>query len=383
MKIKSPFKILTLTIASSCLIAAAVPVVSSASSIPYAAVQTAETAAAPVQITSAVNAQSVILTSKLVEEKTDQYTAKLQIPVISGMLDEHYQDQLNDILERHAMEDFDVLKKQAIEAAADAKANDYTFNPYELIIDYKLKSTGSSTDGGLLSLMVQTYTYTGGAHGGTRVDTYNVVNDKDASLLTLEKLLGSNYKELANAAVKQAITAEPDRFFSSETLQFEGIGDSQSFFMDKGQAVLVFQQYEIAPYAAGIIEIKVPAKEEAATVTVRVVRQDKDVVDGPAYHMTGQNIRLVPLREVAEKLGYTVRWSNKSASADIIQGAAWTSITPGKNQYTYNKMAPIELSVAPQMIGGVTYVPEAFFNEILKLDVMVEEGTEALLISKS
>ncbi|MFX3634129.1 MAG: PdaC/SigV domain-containing protein [Candidatus Pristimantibacillus sp.] len=381
MKIKSPFKMLTLTIAGSCLIAAVVPAVSAASAIPTAVVQTAETTAVSAQLISAINTEAVTLTTKLVEEKTDQYTAKLQIPVINRMLDEHYQDQLNDILERHAMEDFDVIKKEAIEAAADAKANDYTFNPYELIMDYELKSTGSTADGGLLSLMVQTYTYTGGAHGGTRVDTYNVVNEKEASLLTLEKLLGSNYKELANAAVKQAIAAEPERFFSNEDLQFEGIREDQSFFMDKGQAVLVFQQYEIAPYAAGIIEIKVPAKEEAASV--RVVRQDKDLIDGPAYHMTEQNIRVVPLREVAEKLGYTVNWSNKTASAEIIQGAAWTSITPGKDYYTYNKMAPIKLGTAPQMIGGVTYVPEAFFNEILKLAVTVEEGTEALIISKS
>jgi len=39
---------------------------------------------------------------------------------------------------------------------------------------------------------------------------------------------------------------------------FQGIGEDQDYYLQDGALVVVFQQYEIAPYAAGIPEFKIP-----------------------------------------------------------------------------------------------------------------------------
>lgn len=377
---KSTFKMLTVTIAGSCIIASAVPIVfakDAAPATPIAA--TTSTAVAVPTVQSPAEQAGATVASKTVEETTDSYTATLQIPVISGMLDKDYQEQLNKTLERKAMEEFGRMKAEAAEDAAAAKESGYTFHPHEMDIRYTLKAAGGAADAGKLSLSVQTYMYSGGAHGGALVETYNVNNGQKASLLTLEQLFGNDYKKQVDDAVRKAIAADPDRFFPDDIGGFEGISESQPFYVANGQVFIIFQEYEIAPYAAGIIELPVSLEEQAAD-SVRVVQQSKDNTKELAYHFTDNGVRLVPLRDVAEKLGYAVKWNK--GTVELSQGATWTALTIGQDSYIYNRTAPIKLGAAPVLENGVTYVPQAFFSDILKLSVQVEEGTNALVIKK-
>ncbi|MFF2094412.1 DUF3298 and DUF4163 domain-containing protein [Paenibacillus sp. NPDC058174] len=201
-------------------------------------------------------AEAVVVSDKTIHDTTDLYTADLSIPVIAGMADERYQAQLNAELEKKTMEDFKLLKKQAEEGSADAAAGGYTFHPYEMKLDYTLKSDGGAAAGGKLSLTVQTYLYSGGAHGGTRVDTYNVRNDVKAEPLTLEKVLGSRFKELGEGALKQALAEDPERFNATDVENFE-LTDDHTFYLADGKVYLLFQEYEVAPYAGGIIDVQV------------------------------------------------------------------------------------------------------------------------------
>ncbi|MBD3920652.1 DUF4163 domain-containing protein [Paenibacillus sp. PR3] len=373
---KTPFRMITLAAVGSCLIAVSAPLASAetVTAVPISApvYDTAIPISAPVEAVpisapiSTENAQSVTVTTKLIEEKTELINAKLSIPVISGLQDTAYAAKLNSEIEKKATDTIDELKKLAEEDKQFAAENDYEFRPYEMIVEYEVKADGGQDANGVFSMTTSTYTYTGGAHGGTFEAGYNVLNGTEAVAITLEQALGAGGLGKADKAVRYAIQQDPDRFFPDVLDTFTGVKEDQQFYIERGIVQLVFQQYDLAPYAGGIIII--PVTEEAAagpTVTIEAGR----LAAGP------NGTKLVPLRQTAEALGFKVTWSNKTHSAEVVRGAQWTQVTVGKNSYSFNRVAPFELGAAPSLIKGSVYVPLEFFDQVLKLNVSTVKDT--------
>jgi hypothetical protein len=75
-------------------------------------------------------------------------------------------------------------------------------------------------------------------------------------------------------------------------------------------------------------------------------------------------ILMVPLREVAETLGFTVEWDGDLRAVVLNNGIY--SLKIDENSYVKGKMAPVELSVAPEIKDDLTYVPVEYFTEILE-----------------
>lgn len=80
---------------------------------------------------------------------------------------------------------------------------------------------------------------------------------------------------------------------------------------------------------------------------------------------------MVPLRAVAEPLGFTVIWDNGSVLVD--NDKIHTRVTIGVDQYVITTSkedlvgmsAPFSLGAAPYVLDGVTYVPLGLFNALL------------------
>lgn len=85
-------------------------------------------------------------------------------------------------------------------------------------------------------------------------------------------------------------------------------------------------------------------------------------------------ITMIPLRSVTEAMGYKVTWNGETQSIEILKGAQWTSVKIGDNSYFKNKMAPWQLSAAPVIEDGHTYVPVEFMVDILGKGLQVEMG---------
>ena len=83
---------------------------------------------------------------------------------------------------------------------------------------------------------------------------------------------------------------------------------------------------------------------------------------------------MVPLRAIAESLGYDVVWNNDTRSVDLMKGPQFTSIYIDQNRYFRNKMAPSPLSAAPVIVDGRTLVPVEFVTEILGFGVEYKDG---------
>ncbi|MGE5701889.1 MAG: copper amine oxidase N-terminal domain-containing protein [Clostridia bacterium] len=81
---------------------------------------------------------------------------------------------------------------------------------------------------------------------------------------------------------------------------------------------------------------------------------------------------MLPLRQAAEKLGYTLKWNQEKRMLELTKGQRFIMLQIGKDQYNINKMA-VTLGDAPKLQNGKTYVPLAFFSEILKENVVVND----------
>lgn len=78
----------------------------------------------------------------------------------------------------------------------------------------------------------------------------------------------------------------------------------------------------------------------------------------------------LPLRAIAERLGYEVKWNAAAQSAELIDGARTATLTVGGKDYGKSKMR-VRLQYAPELIGGKTVVPVEFFTEILDATVQI------------
>ncbi|QNL44142.1 copper amine oxidase N-terminal domain-containing protein [Oscillibacter hominis] len=100
---------------------------------------------------------------------------------------------------------------------------------------------------------------------------------------------------------------------------------------------------------------------------------------------------MVPLRAIAEKLGFQVTWSNGTVLVD--NGVMHTTVTIGKDSYIVTTSnpdlvgmsAPFSLGAAPYVTDGVTYVPLGLFDALLgsKEGTIAVEGSKILIHTDS
>lgn len=77
------------------------------------------------------------------------------------------------------------------------------------------------------------------------------------------------------------------------------------------------------------------------------------------------NTLMVPLREIAETLGFTVEWDG--ATKSIMLNSGIYSLKIGENAYGVGKMMPQQLKAAPVIKDDdLTYVPVEYFTELLE-----------------
>ncbi|MFD2368456.1 DUF3298 and DUF4163 domain-containing protein [Brevibacillus sp. GCM10020057] len=210
--------------------------------------------AAPVKQaqTQAAQQKGVVITSKVIRQKTAEYEANITIPVISGLADKAFEAKLNADLLKQAQDALQNCQIMSREDAAAAKKYGYPLRPHALDISYEVHSVGK-----LVAFSLQTYSYTGGAHGMTDVTYYNIANVDKAKNLSLSDLFqpGYDYRYVLNHLIQQQIQANPE---TKDIYSFEAISDNQSFSFENGNLVIHFSQYEIAPYAAGMPAFTIP-----------------------------------------------------------------------------------------------------------------------------
>lgn len=258
-----------------------------------------------VVIPNQTEAGPVQVTGRAVKEKSDIMEIDLYIPVVSGQLESGIQSIINKRFEDDAMEFKQSLEAEVRDYAADCEREGYPIRPYQLCTRYKQCCLNDK----VLSLYVDYYQYTGGAHGITERRAYNV-DLKTGELLPLAELFepGYDYKAVIDQEIRRQIALEPEAYFEGD-MGFKGINKEQGYYLDGENLVIYFNQYEIAPYAGGIREFKIPF--EGVVLSQSAVTTNWE----PATHETVNNfdgVTMTSKEGTVSSTGLTVVLVNNS-----------------------------------------------------------------------
>ncbi len=134
--------------------------------------------------------------------------------------------------------------------------------------------------------------------------------------------------------------------------------------------LVVFYSMVLESYPAQTTPHKIivmPEREEE-TANAAIVLTDEVIT-------TDDGVRMIPLRMVAEELGFEVTWNGEEKSVEIVRGPNWSKITIGRNMYSFAKML-IKLETAPVIVDGSTFVPLSFAEQALQTNVeTIENGS--------
>ncbi|KYH29633.1 MULTISPECIES: DUF3298 and DUF4163 domain-containing protein [Clostridium] len=193
---------------------------------------------------------------KIVEDKltskNELVEVNLQIPVLQGLSDLKLQKKINSMFKTDILSFKNEIEEMAKEYSEQAEEHGIPTIPYTAVTTYKV----TCIKGDLLSLYIDYYQYTGGAHGITFRKAYNI-DLTNGNKLTLKDLFkeGTLYKDIINDEINKQIEKNKEMYFPSS---FKGISNEQDFYIDGKNLVIFFQVYELAPYAFGIPEFKIP-----------------------------------------------------------------------------------------------------------------------------
>lgn len=170
----------------------------------------------------------------------------IEYPQVSGLSNASAQQKINAVLE-----------KTTLQFAAEAKEEMQKRQEDEREYEYETQYLVTYNQNGVLSLVMDQYSYQGGAHGGTFRQGFTF-SLKDGQQLQLDDLFGANkdFRKTLNNKVGVALKAHGGYLGG-----FDGLKNDKQFYLKTGKAVLFFQQYEYTAYAAGIPEFAVSFQE--------------------------------------------------------------------------------------------------------------------------
>ncbi|MBE6053623.1 MAG: DUF3298 and DUF4163 domain-containing protein [Clostridium sartagoforme] len=185
-----------------------------------------------------------IIVDKSIREKTTFINIDVEIPQIIGLENKSKEKDINNEI----LVWTNLWIKDTKETSEELKPT----IPYELMARYTL-----TNDKEILSFYIDYYQFSGGAHGITTRNTYNI-DIKTGDKIMLEDLFekGYDYKTYINGEISKEISKHPDYYFTGKE-GFNGIKEDQSFYIKDNKIIIHFPYYEIAPYVTGMPEFQI------------------------------------------------------------------------------------------------------------------------------
>lgn len=143
------------------------------------------------------------------------------------------------------------LYQSAIESYKFSKENGYPIMVYEVYRNFKI--TYNMYD--LVSLYVDEYTFTGGAHGNT-IRTSQNWNLYQNCMIPLEDFFPNNPYFMIDILkeINRQIDNDSEIYFENTCNLVLDTFNPRSYYLTPKGIVIYFQQYDIAPYSSGIRE---------------------------------------------------------------------------------------------------------------------------------
>lgn len=211
---------------------------------------------------------SVNVTEKKITDSTKPFKIDIAYPQISGLDD--FNKKVQDIIDKE-INDF---KQYSLENDAAVKKTDpENYAKYPREYDLNIGYTKGLVDENIASVILEIYAFEGGAHGSTNFTPVNwdIKNKKEIKLADLFSETPDYLKTISDYCIQdleKQITAgmQDNGQFVQENQQWiqDGAGPKEenysTFLINKSSIVFYFQQYQVAPYAAGDFQVAYPRK---------------------------------------------------------------------------------------------------------------------------
>lgn len=198
-----------------------------------------------------------IFTVQEIYEENSVYAVDVKIPAVEGFEDEELQNKINALVQQqvdNVVEDakYDIQEEKEMWIRLGGKEEDYMMQ--EILVDYEVYCLNED----YISFAV----FKGETVASAYFDYYYYNYDlKTGEEITLATVLGEGWADTADTQIRKEIqerSKDPDACFFEGEDGFTGVGDGTWFYInEKGNPVVVFNKYEIAPGYMGIQEFEI------------------------------------------------------------------------------------------------------------------------------
>ena len=195
---------------------------------------------------AATNAATITIDA--IEYETDTATVYVERPEFSFMKNHELMDELNDAYEDEvdsALVAFDTLSQDGAQLNG---GNKYVFEIHQ---DVKYNEND------FISVVSDTYQYTGGAHGSSVWSARNIDTLTGAEVLLSDLFEDNNYKTVLDRLIEQEVTEHPEDY--SDLWEKPQIKESnqRDFYISDDGLVILYQPYDLSYYARGFVEFTI------------------------------------------------------------------------------------------------------------------------------
>lgn len=151
------------------------------------------------------------------------------------------------------------LYRMAVQEYKDSQTHDFPFRPFDAVLKYEITFNQDCH----LSMYRDQYQYTGGAHGNTLrfSDTWSLETGRRLPLSRFFQF-GENYRRtILDEIIRQAdanMAGGSGIFFEDYKTLLRKYFDPANYYLVPSGIDVFYQQYEVAPYVAGIVVFTVP-----------------------------------------------------------------------------------------------------------------------------
>ncbi len=177
--------------------------------------------------------------------------ADIRYPQISGMKDTKQQEAINAGIKKSAEQ----LKCEGTPAKTASKGDNFS-------VSHGYEITYQSPD--VIGFKFTDWAYEGGAHGNGAVEGM-IIDTATGKILSIDDIFGAKNIPAVNKVVYDTLAPKSDGIFRDEIESRKGnfIRDDKcngcTLVMDKSGMDVIFQTYEVAPFADGNPSVPVPA----------------------------------------------------------------------------------------------------------------------------
>ena len=178
----------------------------------------------------------------------------IDYPQISGFNDDKIEKKVNELLKDEFLQS-KATYEELINDTSDYKIEGYDF-AYSFDTGFELPYNSDK----FLSIKLDHYEFTGGAHGNFFSIGYNI-DMLNGNVLSLTDIIDKESLNLLSYECEQAILDTFQVSSLTEAGLFEdeiNIASDQDFYIIPGALVLQFDPYEIAPFSMGEINVTIP-----------------------------------------------------------------------------------------------------------------------------